>query len=136
MHRSWTARCFHAVIAVLLCSVPMLTHAAPRPFIVYLVGGHELVYHEFPYYPETAVFHRWEGSGVARLHVRSDGTVSDVKFVKSTGYQRLDIAAREAFSRGRFRPEKAPFTADVPCDFRLGDKRGTRAVITPLVPKA
>ncbi len=136
MHRLWTARCFIAVIAVVLCSLPLLTHAAPRPRIIYLVGGHELVYHELPYYPETAVFHRWEGSGLARLHVRSDGTVSDVKFIKSTGYQRLDIAAREAFSRWRFRPEKTSFTADVPCDFRLADKRGTRAVITPLVPKA
>jgi TonB family protein len=103
---------------------------------LYLVGGHELVYHELPHYPEVAVFHRWEGSGIARLHVRSDGTVSDVKFLKSTGYQRLDIAAREAFSRWRFRPEKAPFTADVPCDFRLGDKGRTRAIITPVTPKA
>jgi len=122
-------RCCVAVIAVVLCSIPLLTRAAAHPRV--FVGRHELVYHEFPYYPETAVFHRWQGSGIARLYVRSNGTVSDVKFVKSTGYQRLDIAAREALSRWRFRPEKTPFTADMACDFRLGDKRGTRAIVTP-----
>lgn len=94
-------------------------------------GQHEAVYYELPYYPETAVVHRWQGSGLARLDVRSDGTVLGVTFVRSTGYQRLDLAFREALLRWRFRPEKAPFAAEVPCDFRLGDKGGTRVIVSP-----
>jgi protein TonB len=119
---------------VMLCSVAWLAPAAPPERVVYLLEGHEVLHHEFPHYPQHAVDQRWEGSGILRLHVRRDGRVSAVTFIKSTGFETLDVAAREAFSRWRFRPEGGPFTADVPCDFRLRDSGGTRAIVHPTVP--
>jgi TonB family protein len=68
------------------------------------------------------------------LHVRDNGSVSMITFVKSTGFETLDNAAREAFSRWRFRPEKAPFTVEVPCTFTLSHTGGTRMIVRPVAP--
>jgi periplasmic protein TonB len=118
----------------ILCAAALLARAAPHDIVVLLLGGHEIVYREYPYYPQHAVDQRWQGRGILRLHVRSNGSVSMITFVKSTGYETLDNAAREAFSRWRFQPEKAAFTVEVPCSFRLGDAGGTRIIVRPAAP--
>jgi len=45
-----------------------------------------------------------EGSGLYRLNIKPDGTVSSVTVLKSTGHILLDRAAIHAFRQWRFRP--------------------------------
>jgi TonB family protein len=57
-----------------------------------------------PDYPYAARDQHLEGSGLYRLNVKSDGTVSSVTVLKSTGHILLDRAAIHAFRQWRFRP--------------------------------
>jgi TonB family protein len=44
------------------------------------------------------------GKGLFALHIRPDGTVSDVQRLQSTGHDALDAASIAAFSKWRFYP--------------------------------
>jgi TonB family protein len=44
------------------------------------------------------------GKGLFALHIRPDGTVSDVQTLQSTGHDELDTASIAAFSKWRFYP--------------------------------
>jgi TonB family protein len=57
-----------------------------------------------PDYPDVARKQRLEGSGVAEIHINSDGTVASVNMLRSTGQKILDEAAMRGFSRWRFPP--------------------------------
>ena len=57
-----------------------------------------------PDYPYAACDQRLEGSGLYRLNIKPDGTVSSVTILKSTGHILLDQAAIHAFRQWRFRP--------------------------------
>jgi TonB family protein len=57
-----------------------------------------------PDYPYAARDQHLEGSGLYRLNIKSDGTVSSVTILKSTGHILLDQAAIHAFRQWRFRP--------------------------------
>ena len=53
--------------------------------------------------PEVRARHL-SGKGLFVLHIRSDGTVSDVQALQSTGHEELDAASIAAFSKWRFYP--------------------------------
>ncbi len=57
-----------------------------------------------PEYPYQARFNHLTGAGVFALHIQSNGSVSSVQVVKSTGHLILDQAAIRAFRRWRFMP--------------------------------
>src|SRR5438128_7018633 len=57
-----------------------------------------------PDYPDTARDHRWEGSGVYRVHIGADGTVLSAETIRSTGYRVLDDSATKHLLRWRFDP--------------------------------
>jgi TonB family protein len=59
-----------------------------------------------------------EGSGLYRLNIKPDGTVSSVTVLKSTGHILLDRAAIHAFRQWRFRPG-ALRTVKLPIDFSM-----------------
>jgi TonB family protein len=44
------------------------------------------------------------GKGLFALHIRPDGTVSDVQTLQTTGHNELDNASIAAFSKWRFYP--------------------------------
>ena len=58
----------------------------------------------FPDYPYAARDRHLEGSGLYRLNVKADGTVSSVTVLKSTGHSLLDQSAIHAYRQWRFRP--------------------------------
>src|SRR5919106_1883952 len=60
------------------------------------------VYAPPPHAPPEAIQKHLRGSGVFAFHLRSDGTVSRVQVVESTGHAILDEACVRAFSRWRF----------------------------------
>jgi protein TonB len=57
-----------------------------------------------PRYPRRSEEKGEEGTVVLRFLVGADGTVKSSQLVRSSGYARLDNAARTAFSRCKFRP--------------------------------
>jgi TonB family protein len=71
-----------------------------------------------PDYPYAARDQRLEGSGLYRLNIKPDGTVSSVTVLKSTGHILLDQAAVHAFRQWRFRPGALHFLK-VPINFTM-----------------
>jgi TonB family protein len=57
-----------------------------------------------PYYPISAIYKGWTGSGVAMLKIDTTGAVSSAQMLKSTGHQVLDRAAVYAFRQWHFKP--------------------------------
>src|SRR5205809_7955287 len=63
-----------------------------------------VVYSPEPEYPIGATTRGWQGSGLFLCRLRSDGTVSSVTVLQSTGHDILDRAGVSAFQRWRFKP--------------------------------
>ena len=64
--------------------------------------------------PEVRARHL-SGKALFALHIRPDGTVSDVQTLQSTGHDELDAASTSAFSKwrfylGQFKVVKIPIT--------------------------
>ncbi len=57
-----------------------------------------------PRYPPPSVRAGEEGTVLCRIHVAADGAVSEVEIIESSGFTRLDQAAREGLLRWRFAP--------------------------------
>ncbi|MBC8122193.1 MAG: energy transducer TonB [Gemmatimonadaceae bacterium] len=57
-----------------------------------------------PEYPQIALQNSWQGKVVMNTFVLADGTVSEVKLLKSSGHAELDGAAIAAMKRMRFVP--------------------------------
>ena len=122
-------------VAIVLISGAVFASESPSPQpspvkkrkIIPMVEGHKLrsADEPLPHYPDEAKARGWTGKGIIILSGHSDGTVYDAKVFKSTGYDILDKEAIRAFRQWHFRPEKADFTAKVPCDFAI------RATPTP-----
>ena len=111
-----------ALMALLLCVAN--ASAKTNDKVILTMQGHILLEQPvMPHYPYEARTKRWRGSGVILLRVRPDGTVSKTEVFKTTGYSILDAEAMRAFGTWRFRPERAPFTVNVPCDFEWGKER-------------
>jgi TonB family protein len=119
-----------SLLSFALSAVPAAP-AAPEKILGYKLGDHILIAHPAPSYPPEAVARQQEGHGIIRLHVRSDGTVYKITFLKSTGYPMLDTEARRVFMKWRFRPEKTSFVTELPCDFELHSKFPPGTTIVP-----
>src|SRR5579864_4944627 len=63
-----------------------------------------VVHKEKPEYPYEARSAHQEGEGYVRLYVARDGTVTNVKIVKSTGYELLDASCLKAFKNWKWKP--------------------------------
>lgn len=77
-----------------------------------------------PSYPRVSRRTNEQGRVLLRVHVEASGAPSAVQLHKSSGYLRLDKAAREAVKRWRFEPAKRGSAAIaswiiVPIDFKL-----------------
>lgn len=79
-----------------------------------------------PSYPERSRERGEEGRVVLRVEVGADGRVRDIAILQSSGFPRLDRAARDAVERWRFTPARRGNSAvadrvDVPIRFRQTD---------------
>lgn len=77
-----------------------------------------------PTYPRASVRNGERGTVLCRLSIAADGTVEDVRVLRTSGHPRLDRAAVEALSRWRFQPatvagRAVPSFLDHPVTFRL-----------------
>jgi len=95
---------------------PIVRAARPR-------GGYQVR----PVYPESARRAGIQGTTLLRIHIESDGRVSDVSVERSAGHQALDEAAADAVRRWRFEPalnSAGPVSmwARVPVEFRISDR--------------
>ncbi|PYN90592.1 MAG: hypothetical protein DMD87_01350 [Candidatus Rokuibacteriota bacterium] len=78
-------------------------------------------------YPESARRARIQGTTLLRIHIETDGRVSDVTVERSAGNQSLDQAAADAVRRWRFEPALSSagpvaMSALVPVEFRIGER--------------
>ena len=110
-------------------TVPM-TVAAPQPVVredravPKLVSSVEYVREPAPHYPPQSRRLREQGLVVLRVVIDERGTACEIHIENSSGYARLDHAAREAVQRAAFRPyveDGAPRRALVliPIEFSL-----------------
>jgi periplasmic protein TonB len=95
---------------------PIVRAARPR-------GGYQVR----PVYPESARRAGIQGTTLLRIHIETDGRVSDVTVERSAGHQSLDQAAADAVRRWRFEPAlgssgPVAMSALVPVEFRIGDR--------------
>jgi protein TonB len=75
-------------------------------------------------YPPASLRAREQGTVVLRVLVDADGNVQRSEIARSSGFPKLDAAAREAVGRAHFRPvlrdgKPMPAWGLVPIDFRL-----------------
>jgi TonB family protein len=117
------ARFYVALMTIFACissrgqSIPSPTPA--RGTLEY-AKSHAL-YAAKPKYPFEARAKHWTGAGLYDLSVRPNGTVSDVRVLKSTGHAVLDEEARNTLLKWRFYPGR--FTqVTVPLTFAIGGK--------------
>ncbi len=78
----------------------------PEPVEVVLLAREPArrVYHPKPEYPRLSSRFGEEGSVLCLLHVSVSGAVTLVEIEESSGFERLDDAARETLATWRFRP--------------------------------
>jgi TonB family protein len=70
-----------------------------------------------PRYPWWIRWTNKQGKGVYEIHVRKDGTVSDVKILKRAGDAAFDLITVRTLLRWRLR--RGPFILELPLAFRL-----------------
>ena len=95
---------------------PIVRAARPR-------GGYQVR----PIYPDSARRAGIQGTTLLRIHIETDGRVSDVSVERSAGHQGLDQAAADAVRRWRFEPAQnsagaVSVWALVPVEFRISDR--------------
>jgi TonB family protein len=86
------------------------------------VTGAVAEYAPYPKYPDVARWRRWAGEGIFGCKLRSDGTVSSVEVLKSTGYYVLDQAAIAALRQWRFKLASSHLVR-VPIRFKMSGVR-------------
>jgi protein TonB len=96
---------------------PIVRAARPK-------GGYQVR----PVYPESARRAGIQGTTLLRIHIETDGRVSDISVERSAGHQSLDQAAADAVRRWRFEPALSSsgpvaMSALVPVEFRIGGDR-------------
>ncbi|MBL0143957.1 MAG: energy transducer TonB [Betaproteobacteria bacterium] len=75
-----------------------------------------------PVFPRQAIRDGIQnGNVVAHLHIRPDGTVSEVRIVSSKPPRVFDREVIRALSQWRFAPESVGFIGEVDIDFKLTD---------------
>lgn len=71
----------------------------------------------FPAYPRSVTWTSKQGSGVYELHVQKDGSVAQVKILKSSGDGVFDAATVKTLRKWRLR--RGPLIIELPLAFRL-----------------
>lgn len=104
------------LVAILAIALSILPHGAKCEGVV--KGNGPVFVKVFPDYPYAARDRHLEGSGLYRLNIKPDGTVSSVTVLKSTGHSLLDQAAIHAYRQWRFRPS-ALRSVKVPVNFSM-----------------
>ena len=89
-------------VAILAIALVVLGKQAECEAVV--KGNGPVLVKVLPDYPYAARDRHLEGSGLYRLNIKPDGTVSSVTVLKSTGHILLDQAAIHAYRQWRFRP--------------------------------
>ena len=74
---------------------------------------------EEPLYPKLAIKRGYEGMLKLKIWIRKNGTVSEVKIIKSTGYNILDLSGMEAAKNSKFFPIDKEATLNIEYDLRL-----------------
>ena len=95
---------------------PIVRTARPK-------GGYQVR----PVYPESARRAGIQGTTLLRIHIETDGRVSEVTVERSAGNQSLDQAAADAVRRWRFEPAlnsagPVAMSAVIPVVFRMDDR--------------
>jgi protein TonB len=85
--------------AVVVPDAPPVQKAEPVKTVARLMKGCRL-----PQYPKRSEEKGEEGTVVFRFLVGTDGRVTSAQLVKSSGFDRLDSAAKEAFMQCKFTP--------------------------------
>lgn len=85
--------------AVVVPDAPPVTKSEPVKTVARLLKGCRL-----PQYPKRSEEKGEEGTVVFRFLVGTDGRVTSAELVKSSGFERLDSAAKDAFMQCRFTP--------------------------------
>lgn len=84
-------------------SEPQVEESEPAPVIPPSSEAHELQ-NPAPAYPQLSKKLKEEGIVTLKVLVKANGSVADVEILKSSGYKRLDDAAKKAFKRWHFSP--------------------------------
>lgn len=93
--------------------------AAPLPVVAARFDA-DYLHNPKPVYPAIARRNGEEGKVLLKVRVSADGNALDVDVKQSSGYPRLDTAAREAVQRWRFVPA------------RRGDEAVESSVVVPI----
>jgi TonB family protein len=101
------------LLATALITLPQLAKCEKA-----IKGQGPILVQVLPDYPYEARDQRLEGSGLYRLHIKADGTVSTVTILKSTGHGLLDRAAIHAYRQWRFK-QGALRTLRIPVTFTM-----------------
>jgi TonB family protein len=104
------------LVAILAIALGILPQGAKCEGVV--KGNGPVLVKVFPDYPYAARDRHLEGSGLYRLNIKPDGTVSSVTVLKSTGHSLLDQAAIHAYRQWRFRPG-ALRSVKIPINFSM-----------------
>jgi TonB family protein len=94
-----------SLVGALIARADPAPDAKPARGTVEYAKTHAL-YAPAPQLPPEVRARHLSGSGLFALHLRPDGTVSDVQTLRSTGHQELDAASIAAFSKWRFYPRQ------------------------------
>lgn len=102
---------------------PSLAPAPPAPVVAVTPARFDAAYlnNPKPVYPGTSRRLGEEGRVLLRVHVGADGLATEVELKNSSGFPRLDAAAREAVAQWRFVPA------------RRGDETVAAWVLVPIV---
>ena len=73
---------------------------------------------KFPAYPRSVTWTPKQGSGVYELHVQKDGSVAQVKILKSSGDQTFDGVTVKTLRKWKLR--RGPLIIELPLSFTLG----------------
>jgi protein TonB len=102
----------------------VMTRAASNPSTGAVQAQPDELHNEPPEYPEESRAAREEGVVILRVEVTVGGEPTSVSILKSSGYFRLDQAARRAVKQWKFSPAitagiPVSSEADVPVHFKL-----------------
>ena len=107
-------------LVTLVVALAVVPHVANCEGVV--KGKGPILLKVLPDYPYAARNRHQEGSGLYRLNLKPDGTVSSVTVLKSAGHILLDQSAIHAFRQWRFTPG-ARQTVQIPINFTMNGMR-------------
>lgn len=104
--------------------LPPVQAAAPQPVVTAARFDADYLHNPKPVYPVFSRRQNEEGKVHLRVRVGADGAALDVEIKQSSGFSRLDNAAREAVAKWRFVPARRGDDAveswvNVPIVFKL-----------------